>query len=799
MKRPILVVTIGYIIGIILGLYLKSLALFCVFLSVLIFIFFIIKSSFISVRRYLRYIKLILNFKVIILILISSTIGYKYTTKINYKYEETYNVMQKQESLETEGVVISNKKESKYKNIYKIKINNKKFYCYMNKNEELEIGDKIKIKGKYQKPSNQRNFGGFDYSNYLKTKFIYGVIQVDKVELVNKNQINPVFKLVNKIQQKIIENSNKIKGKENQSIYLGLVLGNTENISEELEEDFKTAGILHILAVSGMHMSYLILGSTFVFKKTFGKRIANILVCILIIFYMMITGFSSSIVRSGIMAILFLMSKIFYRKNDTSTSISISLLIMLIYNPNLITDVGLQLSYGGTIGIVLFRKPVLILLSKLTKRKNKLEEIISVILSAQISILPISLYHFNLFSSYFIITNLLVTLIVGPVFIISIVYTIFSFINSYISSVLIYLLQIGIKIIIIITKIPKYLIGSKIYFPTPEKYQIILYYLVIAMLFYLFMIKNNYRRNMSQERVLNLIALFKYKYRQINKSKIQISLLMIILIYVLVIFIPKDLKINFVDVGQGDSTFIITPHNKTILIDGGGNKEFDIGKNVLLPYVLDRGYSKIDFIIISHFDEDHVGGILTILKEIKVGKVIIAKQLEKCEQYEKFLETIKSKNIKVEIVKNGDKIEIEKDMYFKILWPTEKPILENAINNNAIVAKLIYKDFTCLFTGDIENIAEKELVKEKDLKSTVLKVAHHGSKSSSTKEFLDKVKPKVALIGVGENNKYGHPNDEVIKRIKEFTNKIYRTDLNGEISINIDNKKGVLKSIKCKY
>ena len=190
---------------------------------------------------------------------------------------------------------------------------------------------------------------------------------------------------------------------------------------------------------------------------------------------------------------------------------------------------------------------------------------------------------------------------------------------------------------------------------------------------------------------------------------------------------------------------------------------------------------------------------MDLLQEIKVEKVIIAKQLEKSEQYEKFLETIKSKNIKVEIVKNGDKIEIEKDMCFKILWPTEKPILENAINNNAIVAKLIYKDFTCLFTGDIENIAEKELVKEKGLKSTVLKVAHHGSKSSSTKEFLDKTKPKVALIGVGENNKYGHPNDEVIKRIKEFTNKIYRTDLNGEISISIDNKKGVLKSIKCKY
>ena len=187
---------------------------------------------------------------------------------------------------------------------------------------------------------------------------------------------------------------------------------------------------------------------------------------------------------------------------------------------------------------------------------------------------------------------------------------------------------------------------------------------------------------------------------------------------------------------------------------------------------MDKGYTKINYVFISHFDQDHVGGILPVLEELHIGQIFISPQVEKSENYETFLELVKQKDLKVQEVKAGDKIIIE-DITFQILWPIEKPIEENMLNNNAMVMKLQYKSFSMLFTGDIEEIAEKKILNlYKDnadkLNTTVLKVAHHGSKSSSTEEFLKVVNSKVAIIGVGENNMFGHPNNEVLERLQSF-------------------------------
>ena len=209
------------------------------------------------------------------------------------------------------------------------------------------------------------------------------------------------------------------------------------------------------------------------------------------------------------------------------------------------------------------------------------------------------------------------------------------------------------------------------------------------------------------------------------------------------IFIPRDLQINFVDVGQGDSTFIITPKNKTILIDGGGSNtgSFDVGENTLLPYILDKGYNKIDLMIISHFDS---------------------------ENYKRFLNIVKEKNIPVIVGKRGDKINIEKDLYLDILFPESEQIEENVINNNSLVFNIHYNNFSMLFTGDIEEIAEKriiEITNKSRLKADIIKIPHHGSKTSSTRELLEIVLPKIALIGVGKDNLFGHPSSETIDKL----------------------------------
>ena len=164
------------------------------------------------------------------------------------------------------------------------------------------------------------------------------------------------------------------------------------------------------------------------------------------------------------------------------------------------------------------------------------------------------------------------------------------------------------------------------------------------------------------------------------------------------------------------------------------------------------------------------GGILTIMSELEVKKVFIASQGEDSLNYRKFVEIVNKRNIKVKKIKIGERIKLENDLYINVLWPADdKLIIQNTLNNNSIVMKLEYKDFSCLFTGDIEKIAEQELLKTLDkneLKSTILKVAHHGSKTSTTQQFLEAVKPQIVLIGVGENNKFGHPNKEVLERLE---------------------------------
>ncbi len=172
--------------------------------------------------------------------------------------------------------------------------------------------------------------------------------------------------------------------------------------------------------------------------------------------------------------------------------------------------------------------------------------------------------------------------------------------------------------------------------------------------------------------------------------------------------------------------------------------------------------------MVSHFDTDHCGGLFEILQNIKVKNVIIGKQFEDSENYQKFLKIVKENKIKIHVVEAGKRIKIEKNLYFDILWPSSNNIImENSINNNSLVCKMVYKNFSCIFTGDIEKIAEKAILeKYKDLKSTILKVAHHGSKSSSIEEFLHSVKPKISIIGVGKRNTFGHPDIGVLKRLE---------------------------------
>ena len=449
-------------------------------------------------------------------------------------------------------------------------------------------------------------------------------------------------------------------------------------------------------------------------------------------------------VRACIVSILGLMSFLFYRKSDVYNNLAFSSFIILNFNPYTIFDMGFLLSYGGTIGIILFSNK----LSKKFPIKNKIlnyiKEMFFVCISANIIIIPIIMYNFNTLSLTFFISNVLVSPIMGIVVILGFVQIFLSIININLAYLLSIFLNPMLEILIFIADFTAKLPLSKILIPTPNIIFIIIYYVIILFC------------------------------NKINIKKTIIILLIIIIIFNVLNLLPKDLRIYFIDVGQGDSTLILTPKGNSILIDGGGSEtgSFDVGEKILLPYLLDRGVTKIDYMMISHFDSDHVGGLFSILENLRVEHVLISKQGKESENYKHFLEISKRKKIKVIYAEAGDRINIEKNMFFEILFPTRNLISENILNNNSIVARLVYKNFKILFTGDIEEIAEKELIKlyskTNKLRADILKVAHHGSKSSTIASFLKLVNPRISLIGVGATNTFGHPNIGVLERLEQI-------------------------------
>lgn len=245
---------------------------------------------------------------------------------------------------------------------------------------------------------------------------------------------------------------------------------------------------------------------------------------------------------------------------------------------------------------------------------------------------------------------------------------------------------------------------------------------------------------------------------------------------------------------NGDCTLIKTPTQKTIMIDTGEQE------NVVVKYLLDRKIARIDYLMLSHFDSDHSKNASEIIEKLHVKNLVISKQAMSSQEFEKTIRIAQAKRVNIIVVKAGDIIYIDKHTKIKILWPTDTFIEENALNNNSILAKLEYKNFSMLFTGDIEAIAENKIVSKynNELKATVLKVAHHGSKTSSTQEFISKVTPKISLIGVGKNNKFGHPNNETIKVLENYGSIVYRTDISGEITLKVRNNNKIQVETKIK-
>ena len=719
--------------GIYMGLYCDNIVSFLLFI-IMIWIEFFVRRK---VSKYL-----------IILSILFSLLGFGIAKLELNKYQE----LDKIDIYSGIGIVLDFEKSTDYKNVYLVKDNKFKYLLYTPKSITLKSGQVIDFEGEFSLPDEARNEYGFNYREYLKQRKIAGSIKSQKFEII-RNKWNPIYKIIG-LKYGFRKFLNKHFDNEAYGFINGIILADDTNIDDDVKELFKDASLLHVLAVSGMHINIIENILKKIFEKCkIHKKISQIVIINILVLYMIMIGSPVSCIRAVLMESLEGIAFVFNKKPNFKNNMIISLVIICILNPYNILNSGMWLSYMGTIGIVygsnFFDKKIM----KFLKRKNKLTQFIStnisISISVQLFILPIIIYYFNNVSVSCLISNLFITPFIAPIvylIIISILIHFFAPVNI--------LISILFKEINLIAKLNH----LSIYVARPPGILIILYYFLLF--FVIFKLKNNFIQNYR----------FFYKY----KTRFLMILIISALIYNSCFLIPRSyLEYDFIDVGQGDCSLIITPKHKSILIDGGDNSDYDNGEKTILPILINRHIKQIDYLIISHFDSDHVGGLFSIIEKYKVKRVVISKQGENSDNFDEFIKKIKSKKIGIILVNQGNRIDIEKNIYMDILWPNENnTIIENCLNNNSIVCKLYYGKTSILFTGDIEKEAENGIVRNcrVALNSTIVKVPHHGSKSSSTETFIQAVSPNIALIGVGKNNKFGHPNDEIIERYENMRN-----------------------------
>lgn len=639
-------------------------------------------------------------------------------------------------------------------------INNKKFkygkvIFNSKKIKEFNDGDLIALDLELSVPESALNPGSFSYLDYLKKEEVY-LKGWNPKNIKRLKQNRSLKNIIIKCKKVLLKNINYLFTEEKAAFIKAILLGEREYLSYQQKSLLRQAGASHLLAISGLHMGIIILSFSFIFFKICSKKKnALYLITILTLFYIIMVGAAVSIIRAALLALLFLWSDEFRREGDFLNIISLTLLINLILKPSALFTVSLQLSYILVLALF-YLSPLL---------SRYLPVIFAVSLSAQLASLPISAYYFNEYAWIALITNLwlipYITFLLPFIFIL-ILGSLFSL--SILKAFTI-LAEIGLDLLFKGLKLMTSIQGRSLVIAEPDLIFIFLYYIFLFMLPFIF-----YKR---------------YIYVKAKKFLFWKKTVPLILILILLSFfinkVPKNLVISFIAVGQGDGIFIQFPNGKNMLVDTGppGNK----GRNIeysIISYLNYLGIRDIDYLMISHFDADHAGGISHLLQRKQVKNILIPPFKEKTELHNQ-LETAKNNYFNLNYLTAGISFKIS-ECTLKILNPKTNNLNLDR-NENSIVFLLTYKNRKFLFTGDLSKKGETRIVNDYNIKNIdVLKAGHHGSKTSSGEVLLDAINPQLAVISVGRNN-FGHPSAEVLERFKQKSIKYLRTDQSGLIKI----------------
>lgn len=671
---------------------------------------------------------------------------------------------------------------------------------------ELLPGHKIRFPAKLSDFKNFNNPGRYNQKMAMRVKgFSCGANVSDgrRIVVMGKGSQGLIPEVLEKVRDPVRDLFKKKLAPQNSALLNALILGERQGIDTSLRDIFNKSGLGHILAVSGLHIglvAWLVFSiatrlfsfSYFISLKTDTRRLSAIVTCFPVIAYTFISGFHISGQRSMIMVIIYLFSIILGREKDIWSSLCIAALVVLVLDPYAIFTASFQLSFIAVTGILLISPFVYNRVTRASDRNGK-ENILQrartyffgvalVTLSATLFLLPVTMFYFSRVPLLFLPANIMVVPLLGlwilPLGLIS---SICVFVCPALADILVVATGWGLDLMVEITRFWTVIPWSSFHTIKPNLFEMIIFYSLVFTLFHI-------RKNTPAR--IGLIIL-------LSITLIDISY------WIYVTRFAQKLRVTYFDVGQGNSALIRFPGHKRMLIDGGGfhRNDFDVGRMVIAPSLWHSKLNKIDYIVLSHPQSDHMGGLNFIASNFNPDEFWYNGNHVENISFRTLMNTLETKNIKTLLPEDlVDGINIS-GVDIKVLHPFNKEAgnlsrSSSQLNNNSLVIKLSYNGKSFLFPGDIEISGEKVLLQntELDLKSDILLAPHHGSKNSCSNEFLRAVRPVICVISSGRNNYFGFPHAELLRRLEKFNCEIFRIDQVGAVKFSVGGGEMKIKS-----
>ncbi|MCP4724730.1 MAG: DNA internalization-related competence protein ComEC/Rec2 [bacterium] len=645
-------------------------------------------------------------------------------------------------------------------------------------------GDEIKAGGMLRDLRGMRNPGEIDFKEYYNRKGVYAELRIPegaKSEFNEGDHGNIILReIINPLRSSMIGILERNHSGDGLEFMKAILLGERSGLDREIVEEFKDAGTIHILAVSGLHVGFVVLiFQSFLSLLNIPKiKVIPLIMIAVITTYILLTGARPPVMRAGIFIVLYYFSVVLQKRRDNLNLLGCTVLILLMIDPNDLFDPGFQLSFSAVFGIFFIYDQVSSGLldnskrNRLNFKKVVFKRIVTLFLlsaGAFLGTAIISAYHFHRIVIGTVILNLAAIPLSGLIVCLGAVELIFGAIWEFSGQILANTLDLLIELLFLLNRIFSGMGFSRIYISNKEMIWVILLVLFIV----------------------SLYMLIKYNIRY--RSYIIPSLAGIFLFWGWIYTgTEPEARVTFLDVGQGDAALISIPDGSSWLIDAGGVfEDYNAGERHILPFFRWSGIRKLDGIFISHLNSDHFGGLAEILNSIKCDTLYFSTELTTGKEMDDLKKIINEKNIPVRILDAGDVVRRNSTYRIEVLSPEEGVTFENTpINETSLVLRFCYGDIPFLFTGDIGFSTENTLLKYGQyLRSAVLKTAHHGSNRSSSTAFLRMVRPEYAVIQAGRFNSFGHPAKETLNRLTDSGAEVLRTDLSGAIIFSTDGKK----------